>query len=333
MKDGSNGSYAVYSSRPDGSGMKLRSTIPVYGSSGALTPDGAQVAFLAWGKDIPSLIIAQLNAQTAPEQLRLAPTTNPVWSLDGKQLALLTSSGKSQGQLDQLSLVEVNAGQSRLRTISLEGIARPQAVAWSPDGSKIALAMSTSKTYSKYWPYLYLLDLQKSTEHQPNLTQLTQSLDGGIFDLVWSPDGRQIAYLSHDEDYLTTTLHLVNADGSGNRALARPAFLNPRSMGQTHLTWSPDGRYLSMITYEEAAGLAMATHITLADTQNGKTYVLPKSGDEQIAGTAWSPDGHWIAYTSDQGVFVIDVAGALSGQYGPARIIDKTSVDVLSWRP
>ena len=64
-----------------------------------------------------------------------------------------------------------------------------------------------------------------------------------------------------------------------------------------------------------------------------KTYVLPKSGDEQILGTAWSPDGRWLVYKSDEGVFVMDVPGALSGKYGAVRVSDQTNVDRLVWRP
>lgn len=329
---GNAGQYQIYSSHPDGNSENLLKEISPNGSNGSLSPDGLHTAFISSERDTKTLFITDIDSLSEPQQWVLKQAANPVWSPDGKHLALQTGGNQEQGIFDQIVQLNMISGQPHLRTISLSGIMNPQTIAWSPDGSKIALAISATSS-SSHWPYLYVLDLQNSLENRASLTPLTQSLDGGVIDLAWSPDGRQIAYLSHDEDYRTTELRLVNADGSGNHTLARPTYLNPRSMGETHLAWSPDGHYLSFITYEEAESIALETHITLADTQSGKTCVLPKYSDEQIIGTAWSPDSRWIAYKSDQGVFVTNVVGTLPGQFSPVRINDRTSVDILVWRP
>ena len=76
--------------------LRVCSHLPLYGSSGVLSPDDTQSAFLSWGKDTPSLVIARLDGKTAPQRLGMKPSANPVWSPDGTQLALLTSSGESQ---------------------------------------------------------------------------------------------------------------------------------------------------------------------------------------------------------------------------------------------
>jgi len=54
-----------------------------------------------------------------------------------------------------------------------------------------------------------------------------------VYSPVWSPDGRSIAYLSIRTGH---EIRVMNADGTGERTIARNAF---------EPAWSPDGRWIA----------------------------------------------------------------------------------------
>jgi TolB protein len=135
---------------------------------------------------------------------------------------------------------------------------------------------------------------------------------------VWSPDGRKLAFVGLRAS--TTGVYVVNADGGGQRRLARQARLP---------AWSPDGR---KIAFESGRNGTTGVYAVNADgggerrlarhgwlpawspdgrkiaffSGNGKIYVMNADGSEHLALTkpqpgrmrslAWSPDGRKLAY-------------------------------------
>jgi len=111
------------------------------------------------------------------------------------------------------------------------------------------------------------------------------TFDGNGYRTVWSPDSRRIFYSSNGGMFETE----ANGTGQGHVAIQpqHPAFSSD---------WSPDGRYLM---YSEAS----------PETQ-GDLWIVPTAGDRkpvpylktpfnEIDGQ-FSPDGNWVAYTSDE---------------------------------
>jgi len=128
-----------------------------------------------------------------------------------------------------------------------------------------------------------------------NLIQLTTgSQDEGM---SWSPDGQRIAFGRRGVDARDSRedIYVINADGSG---------LVQRTSGgryQYAPSWSPDGRRIAFASLPDS----------LADGSE-RTHIFDMSADEDGTGwrtivdsagitmhTAWSPDGGWIAFTSD----------------------------------
>jgi tricorn protease len=98
----------------------------------------------------------------------------------------------------------------------------------------------------------------------------------------WSPDGKQIAYISdasgEDEIWLTS------ADGSGS----------PKQLtqdGDTYryaLYWSPDGKKVLWADKK--------LRLRFVDVATGKVKLVDKGSAWEIREYTWSPDSKWIAY-------------------------------------
>jgi Tol biopolymer transport system component len=160
-------------------------------SQSSFSNNGRMIAFTAQrnGKDVMYLMDVARTAVTARIDL---PTVDaiwsPVWSPDDKQIAF---SGTHGGITD---LYIVNADGSGMRQLTNDEYGDLQP-AWSPDGKKLAFTTDRSPEtnlsilkFSKW--RIAVMDLQSGAiEVLPN--------QGGLnLNPAWSPDGRQLAFVS-----------------------------------------------------------------------------------------------------------------------------------------
>jgi serine/threonine-protein kinase len=127
----------------------------------------------------------------------------------------------------------------------------------------------------------------------------------------WSPDGQTIAFLSAQEDNFDVWSR--RADGTGDAEL-----LADLEESVADLAWTPDGRSLLLRT----AGLPRVIgrrdiYMVPLDTEGAPMPLLTSSADE--AAPALSPDGRWLAYSSDETgrreVFVRPYPNLQAGQF------------------
>jgi Tol biopolymer transport system component len=100
---------------------------------------------------------------------------------------------------------------------------------------------------------------------------------------VWSPDGKQLAFSSNREG--GSVFQIFRKDASGPGQVER---LTEGPTSKLVLDWSKDGKY---ILYRERPATLMALPL------EGDRKPIPVQG--QVADAAISPDGRWIAYTSN----------------------------------
>jgi Tol biopolymer transport system component len=157
----------------------------------------------------------------------------------------------------------------------------------SPDGQRLALEV-TEGSGTDIWVY----DWQRDT-----MTRLTFA--GIALDPVWSPDSRYVAFRTVGEG-----MSVTRSDGAG-----KPQPLTQSKNIQYPWSFTPDGKRLSFI--ESSGGEYHLWTVPLesdsAGLRAGKPEVfLQTQADERAP--SFSPDGRWMAYSSDEsGTFQVYV--------------------------
>ena len=139
---------------------------------------------------------------------------------------------------------------------------------------------------------LVLYDLERNL-----LTPLTVE-PGRFFNPVWSADGRKLAYSGFAVG--APTLYVKNADGSGRAERRTNAPTETRAAAEFPNSWSPDGRSIAYIQVQGLSAGIPARDVCFISpdgkVQEGRCVATPYA--ESAA--AFSPDGRWMAYVSDE---------------------------------
>lgn len=153
----------------------------------------------------------------------------------------------------------------------------------SPDGKRVAFAQGNPA------PGIWTLDLDRKSK-----TRITFEL-ASVMQPSWSPDGSTLVFgKTVTEGSPEVQLRLRAADGSGTETL-----LTETARAYRYAGWTPDGKAL--------------TYILASDNKMGSVWMMPLSGDRKpvvvlqppspesnIYTYRVSPDGHWLAYVSDE---------------------------------
>jgi serine/threonine-protein kinase len=180
------------------------------------------------------------------------------------------------------------ANEVQLVRVSRDGAQSPIDTAWrgpfnslavSPDGRRLAVGVGLEAGKLDIWV--------KELDRGP-FTRLT--FGGTNRRPAWSPDGRTVAFI-HDTG-TTSVVYQRPVDGSTPQRL-----LAKLDRQIQEVAWSPDGRWLLLRTDNGAAGAGDLVGVRTG----GDTAPVPMVADQFTElHPAVSPDGRWIAYTSDE---------------------------------
>ena len=180
------------------------------------------------------------------------------------------SGGASGGNLVTVQWVDA-AGKTQPLLAKADNYLYPRL---SPDGTRLALSTSDVLVYE--W--------QRDT-----LTRLT--FGGGSVPL-WSPDGRYIVFRKIGEG-----MFWIRSDGAG-----KPQPLTQNKNQQTPYSFMPDGKRL---VYHEAGGgtgfdlWTLPIESDATGLKAGKPEIFLQTQFNERS-PFFSPDGHWMAYYSDE---------------------------------
>src|SRR5262245_58739743 len=149
----------------------------------------------------------------------------------------------------------------------------------SPDGRKLVVQTEDVHDNGVLWVY----DIVGTTDIQ----QLT--LSGNNIRPIWTPDGKRVTFASDRDGPMSIYSQPVDGSGVAKR-------LTKAEKGTEHWpeSWSPDGRTLSFALVRDG-GAAVWT--LSGDT--GKTQAFADEPKRIQRGSAFSPDGRWLAYHSN----------------------------------
>jgi len=281
LPDGEHFLYFVVSAKPDRTGTYLGSLQSKQAERLLDVPAiFAAPGYLVYTRD--HLLMAQAFDPARPRVRQAAmvigETAFPAESIDENALSAAKVSLSANGLLAYTS----SDGMPQLKWFDRSGrelaaIDMPAPMispVFSPDQKQLLI---TSRSLAHG---LWLVDLSRGVS--------TRIIADGITPL-WSPDGSQVAF-SADRGGINSIFTRA-ANGSDKESLRLST-----GYSKALNDWSPDGRYI------------LYTHI-VPDSKN-ELWILPLFGDQrprpylrgpfnEIQGQI-SPDGHWVAYSSDE---------------------------------
>ena len=156
----------------------------------------------------------------------------------------------------------------------------------SPDGKRLAIDI-TNGNRSDIWVYEWGRD---------TLTRLTFNGDSNT-NPVWTPDGQRIAYASSEKG-AAASLWWIRADGGGDAQR-----LTESQVTQLPGSWSPDGKTLAFVQSNPATSWDILTiPVERSEKSGWKTGQPTPFVNTPFVELypAFSPDGRWIAYFSNE---------------------------------
>ena len=242
------------------------------GGSPRVSPDGSRILITSDRSGVSQLYSMSMDGRDV-KQLTTDSTGahSANWSLDGSRIVFVSGT----------QIVVIAADGSGRRVVSdAKGNQTPS---WAAQGAGILFAGGDFPN----------ITIQSMNVDGSNRRIVAPNAGGFDYDPVWSPDGRQIAFVSGTRGQ-GPRVHVMNADGSERRRLTT------LSLAEERPAWSPDGTQIAFQASGEQNGVADA-NIYVTTLSTGETRRLTNHRRPFLDETpSWFPDGERLAIQSDR---------------------------------
>ena len=216
---------SLWLANPDGSDPRL---LVALAASPSLSPDGRTLAFIWFGGPGPHPALATMPiAGGEPELLspRSVAAGSPTWSPDGEGIAYV----RVDPEHDSAWMVDADGSDDR--PLRVGDFAFISSLSFSPDGSRLVFAASTSRSRGPLSWDLYVFDLASGQSSQLSRTPEVEEQDP-----AWSPDGSRIAFTAYEPGFSRSSVWTVSPSGADPQVVAEGWGREARGPA-----WSPDG--------------------------------------------------------------------------------------------
>jgi serine/threonine protein kinase len=148
----------------------------------------------------------------------------------------------------------------------------------SPDGTRVVEGRADEKGTWGVW----MLDLERGVN-----TRLSFEAGGGS--AIWSPDGTEIVYAPSGGQSADLYRKPANGAGQGEAILHSEEVKTPDD-------WSRDGQFIIYMQRKKSAGTDLWV-LPLQGDRKPVPYLVTAFSEGQAK---FSPDGHWVVYTSNE---------------------------------
>ncbi len=198
---------------------------------------------------------------------------------------------------------------------------------FSPDGAQVAFSWNGEREDN--------YDIYVKTVGESGVTRLTTDLAADTLP-VWSPDGKEIAFL-RDHSGGGTNVYSVLSTGGGERKR-----FDFRIGGgpSARIAWSPDQRWIvgrPDLTEDQAKNGNWALHLIPLGSGTPRRLTDAKAPDIDLA-PAFSPDGRRLAYVAcvncsgrNCSVSVLDLGGDYAPAGPPRHLADTRQTRSIAW--
>lgn len=298
----SGGTFHIWTLKPDGSDLKQITTGHGDDREPAFSPDGTTIAFSSdrafkgsydiWTVELATGTLKQWTSEAEDEY-------EPAWSPDGREIAFVRGVG-TQG--NTIEAIDADGHRRTLASVDPK-LGRVEAPSWSPDGKTLSWTQFSGQGFFMTAAHLMINDKPASEPDDVFPFPATWLSD---HELIYAANGR--IYDLHSDNKQQTEIPFTAEIQWRRPTYAYKQYHFDSTMPRPVLgvlapDLSPDGK-------------------EIAFTALNNLWVMPVGGKpKQLSddayfeeGPQWSPDGHFLAYASDNdGVMNLYIRDMQSG--------------------
>ncbi|MGD6833751.1 S9 family peptidase [Sutcliffiella halmapala] len=301
---------------------------------------------------LSTIYVGSLDGKAKPFTYGKGRATTPRWSPDGSSLAFVST----RNEKAQIYVMPVDGGEAEQVTFCKNGARGP---VWSPCGTKLIFSTALEseedlkagskkeEKKKKTEPMVveklrYKSDakgfLDKKNDHLAVLDLETKEItllthgDRDYGSPVWSPDGKQVAFVANLEEnpdeVLVTDVYVMDLESKEKKKVTHSnGFFST-------ITWSPDGAFLGFLGHEKEFQSATLTRVWVYQLETEVLLCLTENLDIEVGdvaigdfhsgnvnpGLMWTEDSDGFYFLlSDQGGTGI-YYGSLDGAMYPIHV-------------